>query len=151
MDNLDASFHSPKFIERYSASFYERAARLCHEHGSTFFIHACGQQQAIIAQIAALGVDGLEGVAAPPFGDVSLDDAMADSNSRFLIIGGISAAETGGLRTRERVFGFVEGLFERMRPHAHRWIFSSSCNTAIDTPFETMVWFRDAWREFGSG
>ena len=90
-----------------------------------------------------------EGVAAPPFGDVELDTAMELSGPRFLITGGISAAETRRLRTRDRVFTFVEDLFERMRPHTHRWIFSSSCNTAIDTPWETMVWFRDAWRELG--
>lgn len=36
MDNLDATFHSPRYLERWSARFYERASRMCREAGATF-------------------------------------------------------------------------------------------------------------------
>jgi len=63
MDNLDAAFHTPAYVEKFSASFYEKASRIAHDHGSTFFIHACGRQRANLKFIDSLGVDGLEGVA----------------------------------------------------------------------------------------
>ena len=149
MDNLDAAFHSPRYVQQYSASFYEQASRICHQHGAMFFIHACGQQRANLKQIASLGVDGLEGVAYPPLGDVQLDEALELTGDRFIVTGGISAAETDQLQTRQAVFQYVRQLFERMRPFSHRFIFSASCNTPITARWEQLVWFRDAWREYG--
>ena len=149
MDNLDATFHSPGYVEQYSASFYEQASRICHQHRSVFFIHACGQQRANLKLIASLGVDGLEGVAYPPVGDVQLDEALEMTGDRFIVTGGISAAEIDRLQTREAVFQYVLELFERMRPFAHRFIFSASCNTPITARWEQLVWLRDAWREYG--
>jgi hypothetical protein len=46
---------------------------------------------------------------------------------------------------------YVGGLLERLEPWRHRFMLSASCNTSIRTPWETLVWFRDAWREFGAG
>jgi uroporphyrinogen-III decarboxylase len=148
MDNLDTAFHPPHYVEQYSASFYEKASRICHEHGSLFFIHACGRQRDNLRLIASLGVDGLEGVAFPTLGDVDLDEAMRLSGDRLIITGGISAQEFERLHTREAVFAYVRELFERMRPYAHRFMFSASCNTPYTAPWQTLVWFRDAWREY---
>lgn len=146
MDNLDAAFHTPAYVERFSASFYEKASRICHALGSTFFIHACGRQKANLKFIDSLGVDGLEGVAFPPLGDVDLDEAMRLTRDRFIITGGISAMETRSLETRQQVQDYLGGLLEKMKPYRHRFILSASCNTAIDAPWETLVHFRDAWR-----
>ncbi|HOM58877.1 MAG TPA: uroporphyrinogen decarboxylase family protein [Kiritimatiellia bacterium] len=148
MDNLDTAFHPPYYVEQYSASFYERASRICHEHGAIFFIHACGHQRDNLALIASLGVDGLEGVAFPTLGDVELDEAMRLSGERMILTGGISAQEFERLRTREAVFAYVRELFGRMRPYAHRFMFSASCNTPYTAPWQTLLWFRAAWREY---
>ena len=150
MDNLDTAFHPPAYVEKFSASFYEKAARLAHEHGSTFLIHACGRQRANLRLIASLGVDGLEGVAFPPLGDVQLDEAFRLTGDRFLITGGISAFQTRELTSRQQVFTYVRGLLDRLRPFAHRFILSASCNTAIDAPWTTLQHFRDAWLEFNA-
>jgi hypothetical protein len=147
MDNLDSVFHTPEYVERFSASFYERAAALCHQHGSTFFIHACGRQKANLQRIAACGVDGLEGVARAPLGDVELDEAFAATGGQFMLTGGISAMEIERLTSRQAVFDYVGDLFARVRPYRHRFVFASSCSTAITTPWETLLHFRDAWRE----
>ncbi|MFP4268201.1 MAG: uroporphyrinogen decarboxylase family protein [Spirochaetaceae bacterium] len=150
MDNLDAMFHPPQYVEAYSASFYERASRMSHEKGSTFFIHACGQQKANLELISSLGVDGLEGVAYPPLGDVELDEAMKMTGDRFIITGGISAAETSTMEDRESIFAYTKDLFRRMEPYRNRFMFSASCNTAIDTPWETIKLFKEAWEEYGT-
>jgi hypothetical protein len=148
MDNLDAAFHPPHYIEQYSANFYERAARLCHEHGALLFIHACGRQRDNLKLIAGLGVDGLEGVAFPPLGDVELDEALRLTGDNFIVTGGISAKEFERLATRAEIFAYVRELFARLRPYAHRFILSASCNTPYNAPWEKIVAFRDAWREY---
>jgi hypothetical protein len=148
MDNLDAAFHTPALIEKFSASFYEKASRIAHEHGSTFFIHACGRQRINLKFIDSLGVDGLEGVAFPPLGDVQLDEAMRLTSDRFLITGGISAMETEKFQTADETRSYVEDLFGRMRPYAHRFMLAASCNTSIRTPWKVLQWLSDAWKEF---
>jgi len=148
MDNLDAMFHPPAYIEQYSARFYETASRLCRDAGARFFIHACGQQKAILPLIGSLGVDGLEGVAFPPIGDVELEEAMRLGGERLIITGGISASEFMRLRTRDEVSGYVRNLFDRMRPHANRFMLSASCNTPYTATWEQITWFRDAWLEY---
>lgn len=148
MDNLDTMFHPPDYVEEYSSSYYRRASEICHSNGAKFFIHACGQQRDNLKLISSYGVDGLEGVASPPLGDVMLDEAMEATHDGFIITGGISAMETRDLKTRDDIFEYVEKLFRMMLPYKNRFIFSSSCNTAIDTSWETIVNFRDAWLEF---
>jgi hypothetical protein len=150
MDNMDAAFHTPAYLEKFSASFYEQASRIAHDHGSTFFIHACGRQRINLKTMDSLGVDGLEGVAFPPLGDVQLDEAMQLTSDRFLITGGISAMETERFRSSDEVRRYVEDLFARLRPYTHRFMLSASCNTSIRTPWSVIRWFRDAWREFSS-
>jgi uroporphyrinogen-III decarboxylase len=148
MDNLDTMFQPPEYVEAYSASFYEKASAICHEHGAKFFIHACGGQKSNLKLINSLNVDGLEGVAFPPLGDVELDEAMRMTSDNFIITGGISAFETKDLKTKKEVFTYVENLFTRLKPYKNRFIFSSSCNTAIDASWETIKNFRDAWLEY---
>jgi Uroporphyrinogen decarboxylase (URO-D) len=148
MDNLDAAFHTPSYLENFSASYYEQASRIAHAKGSTFFIHACGHQRVNLKLIDSLGVDGLEGVAFPPLGDVQLDEVMGLTSDRFLITGGISPIETEKFQSAGEVRAYVKDLLTRMRPYSHRFILAASCNTSIRTPWKTIQWFRDAWQEF---
>jgi len=147
MDNLDAAFHTPAYLEKFSASYYEQASRIAHEHGSTFWIHACGRQRTNLKLIDSLGVDGLEGVAFPPLGDVQLDEVMRLTSDRFLITGGISALETEKFQSADEVRRYVEDLLGRLRPYTHRFMLAASCNTSIRTPWKVIQWFRDAWQE----
>lgn len=147
MDNLDTMFHPPEYVENYSASFYEKASAICHESGARFFIHACGNQKENLKLISSLGVDGLEGVAFPPLGNVELTEAMELTSHNFIITGGISAMETRDLHTASEVSAYVKRLFTQMKPYRNRFMFSASCNTAINTPWETIKYFRDAWLE----
>lgn len=149
MDNLDTAFHPPAYVEQYCASYYKRSAELCHRYGSLLFVHACGHQRHNLKLIASLGVDGLEGVAFPPLGDVELHEALGMAGDQFIVTGGISAMEYERLGTREEIFEYVRNLIARLRPYAHRFILSASCNTPYNAPWEKIVYFRDAWRKFG--
>jgi hypothetical protein len=150
MDNLDTMFHPPAYVDQYCASFYEQASRICHEKNAAFFVHACGQQKDNLKLISSYGVDGLEGVAYPPLGDVELDQAMRLTGDRFIITGGISAMEFEGLHEKAEIFGYVKKLFDQMKPYANRFMFSASCNTPINASWDAIRWFRDAWLEHGT-
>lgn len=148
MDNLDTPFHPPEYVENYCASFYEKASSICHEYGSKFFIHACGHQEANLKLISSLKVDGLEGVAFPPVGDIDLEKVMSITPDNFIITGGLSAVETERLCSRREAFEYVEEVFRKMRPYSNRFIFASSCNTSINAKWETIKNIRDAWLVF---
>ena len=148
MDNLDSMFHPPEYVEQYSASFYEKASNICHLHNAKFLIHACGNQRENLELIAGLGVDGLEGVAYPPLGNVSLLEAFNMTPDNFLITGGISAAEISNLKTKAEVYLYIRNLFKQLQPFKNRFVLSASCNTPINTPWNTILYFRDAWNEY---
>jgi hypothetical protein len=150
MDNLDTMFHPPAYVDQYCASFYEQASDICHQKDAAFFIHACGQQKDNLKLISSYGVDGLEGVAYPPLGDIELVEAMKLTGDRFIITGGISAMEFEGLKERQQIFNYVSKLFDQMRPYAHRFMFSASCNTPINASWDAIRWFRDAWKEYAA-
>ncbi len=148
MDNLDTMFHPPDYVEAYSASFYRRASEICNNHGSKFFIHACGNQRENLGLISSLGVHGLEGVAFPPMGNVALKEAFEMTGDTFIITGGISAHEFETLTSRQEIFAYVRDLFVELRPYKNRLIFSSSCNTPINASWESIKHFREAWMEY---
>lgn len=69
------------------------------------------------------------------------------TGDRFIITGGIGAAELDRLHTRSAVFAYVERLLERMRPHAQRFILAASCNTPITAGRNQLKWFAEAWQQ----
>lgn len=148
MDNMDSFFYPPEHFERYCAPFFRRAAALCHERGAWLFSHACGHQRQIIDLVAGCGLDGLEGIAFPPLGDIELWEAK-QAGPRFTVEGGLSAAQLEGDVTREQAEYHVRGLFEKMKPF-DRFIFSMSCNTSIATKWDTLKRYRDAWLKFAN-
>jgi len=148
MDNLDSLFYPPDMFERYCASFFKRGAEICHEAGAYFFSHACGRQRDILDQVIASGLDGLEGIAFPPLGDIELWDAR-NAGEHFIVEGGLSAVQLEGEVTRQDAERYVKDLFDKMRPF-DRFIFSMSCNTSILTKWDTLRYFRDAWLKYGA-
>jgi hypothetical protein len=148
MDNLDSAFHTRKYIEKYSAEFYRRASAICHEHGALFFIHACGQQKAILQQIVSYGVDGLEGVSFPPLGDIELLDALQTTAPDFLITGGLSAHQSTQFTSQEDADNYVGTLFDSLKPFRNRFLFSASCNVPINVTWDAIRYTHDAWKKF---
>ncbi len=146
MDNLDSLFYSPDIFDRYCADFYRKAADICHQGGAAFFIHACGRQRDILGRVIECGVDGLEGIAFPPLGDIQMHEARA-AGERFIAEGGLSAAQLEGEVTQADADKYVKTLFAKLRPF-ERFVFSMSCNTSILTSWDTLRRYRDAWIKY---
>jgi hypothetical protein len=148
MDNLDSAFHTKKYLDHYSAEFYRRASEICHEYGALFFIHACGQQKAILKQIVSYGVDGLEGVSFPPLGDIELLDAFQITAPNFLMTGGVGVHQSTRFTSQEDADLYVRTLFESVRSFRNRFIFSASCNVPINVTWDSICYTNDAWKKY---
>lgn len=151
LDNLDSGFYPPYFYEPYCHAFYAEAARRIHDRGKIFAVHACGRDRALMELVGRSRVDCLEGLTPPPLGDVPLDQARALTGyENFTVNGGM---DTGHLEIREeaekRIHEYTRELFASMGDKRH-FIFASSCSTPAITPWENLLYFRDAARAYGA-
>ncbi len=102
----------------------------------------------ICQEIRESRLEGVEGIAPPPFGDLSIRGALAISDS-FIANGGMTVhiLEKGGADASVRIDGYTRELFASIGPNANRFLYSSGCNTSIRTPIENLKYWRDAtWK-----
>jgi hypothetical protein len=88
-DNLDGQFIPPRVFQQHLADSYRLTAEVLHRHGKRLLVHVGGPIRHILAPLAAAGVDGIEGVAGPPQGDVSLAQAREIAGPDLTLWGGI--------------------------------------------------------------
>ncbi len=149
-DNLDSAFYPPYFYRDYCESFFTRAAELIHSRGKTLVVHACGRNKALLKHIGRSQVDCLEGITPPPLGDVNLGLVRETVGyDRFTVDGGMDTAHLEVKADAEQVIHtYTRDLFASMGDKRH-FIFASSCMTPPPTPWENIVAFRNAAREYG--
>jgi uroporphyrinogen-III decarboxylase len=92
----------------------------------------------------------LEGITPPPLGDVHLGDVRElVEHESFTVNGGMDTSHQEITQDAEtRLHEYTRTLFESMGDKRH-FIYASSCNTSPLTPWENLVYFRDAAREYG--
>jgi hypothetical protein len=149
-DNLDSMFYPPRFYRDYCDSFFTRAAEIVHRRGKRFVVHACGRNKVLLPLVGASGVDCLEGITPPPLGDVQLGEARRLAGKPdFTVNGGMDSPH---LELREdaeaALHVYTRDLFAGMGDKRH-FVYASSCMTSPLTPWENLVYLRDAAREHG--
>lgn len=144
MDNVDTPFYPPNLADLYWVPYVKQASELLRQNGKTLFVHACGKLAGLSAQFAASGITGLEGISHPTLGDWPPADAQR-CHDAFIFIGGFSAME------QQASDAEVYAFYERYLPTVERsrFIFSSSCQTAIQTPWSRITLVRDICRAWG--
>jgi hypothetical protein len=149
-DNLDSMFYSPAFFRDFCQEFFTRAAEIVHRRGKFFFVHSCGRVQALLPLVGQTRVDCLEGVTPPPIGNVRLADVCARVGyDNFTVNGGMSAVQQEIGQDAERLLhNYTRTLFSELGDLRH-FIFASSCTTSPLTPWENLVYLRDAARAYG--
>jgi uroporphyrinogen-III decarboxylase len=149
-DNLDSMFYAPYLYKDYCHEYFARAAEIIHRRGKHLMVHACGRSRALLPLVGEAQVDALEGVTPPPMGDVQLKDVRRLTGyEHFTLNGGMDAphqelTENAAAELR----AYVRDLFGSLDDHRH-FIFASSCNTSPLTPWENLLTFRDAARDYG--
>jgi len=150
-DNLDAMFYAPYFFEDYCKSFFTRAAEIIHSREKIFVVHACGRTKGLLPAVGEAKIDCLEGVTPPPLGDVQLGEVRElVGYERFTVNGGMDAFYQEITEDAEaRIHGYTRALFASMAGKRH-FIYASSCNTSPLTPWQNLIYFRDAARKYGA-
>ena len=88
-DNLDGQYISPRGYREYLAASYRATGENLHAHGKRLIVHAGGPVGRLLPLLAESGVDGVEGVAARPQGDLSLAEARQTAGPDLTLWGGI--------------------------------------------------------------
>ncbi len=146
-DNVDAPFYPPgEIIDRYWVRYLREATDLLHAHGKRVLVHACGKLHRLIPAFLAAGLDGLDGMAHPPFGDWTVEDACAMPRG-FIYDGGFSAREQV-LMTDDEVKRFYAEFFPRLQG-LDSLVFAAACQTAITTPWERIKLVAEICRAYG--
>jgi hypothetical protein len=88
-DNLDGQFIPPPTFQTYLADSYRVTADVLHQHKKHLVVHVGGPIRHLLSPLAEAGVDGIEGIAGPPQGDVSLAQAREIAGPDITLWGGI--------------------------------------------------------------
>jgi hypothetical protein len=88
-DNLDGQFISPPIFEEYLAESYRLTAEMLHTQGKYLLVHVGGPIKHLLAPLAEVGVDGLEGIAGIPQSNASLTSAREITGPEMTLWGGI--------------------------------------------------------------
>jgi hypothetical protein len=88
-DNLDGQFIPPPAFRAHLTGSYRATAEVLHQGGRYLVVHVGGPIRHLLAPLAEAGVDGLEGIAGPPQGDVTLAEAREIAGPALTLWGGI--------------------------------------------------------------
>jgi hypothetical protein len=88
-DNLDGQYISPRVFREHLDNSYRRSAGTAHAHGKHLVVHVGGPSRRILSLLTQAGVDGVEGIAGPPQGDVSLAEARQLAGPGLTLWGGV--------------------------------------------------------------
>lgn len=146
-DNVDAPFYPPgEMVDRYWVRYIREATDLFHQNGTRVLVHACGKLHRLIPAFIAAGLDGLDGMAHPPFGDWTIEDAFAMPKG-FIYDGGFSAREQV-LMTDDEVKRFFADFLPRLRG-LDSFVFAAACQTAITTTWKRVKLVAELCRKHG--
>jgi hypothetical protein len=88
-DNLDGQFIPPPAFKAHLAGSYRATAEALHQGGKHLVVHVGGPIRHLLAPLVEAGVDGVEGIAGPPQGDVNLAEAREIAGPALTLWGGI--------------------------------------------------------------
>jgi len=76
-DNVDGVLVNPKLFQKYFMPEYEEQAKVLHEHGKLMIVHMDGRVGVLKDLIAKTPIDIIEGLTAPPMGDLPIGEALS--------------------------------------------------------------------------
>lgn len=88
-DNLDGQFIPPAAFKEHLADSYRVTTEALHQGDKYLVVHVGGPIRHLLAPLAEAGVDGVEGIAGPPQGDVTLAEAREIAGPELTLWGGI--------------------------------------------------------------
>lgn len=89
---------------------------LIHRYGGIAHYHNHGNMRRFIGQIADLGIDSLDPIEQPPYGDISMPEAQARIGGRVCLVGGLDDMEVLETRPLAEIRRLAEELLQSTNP-----------------------------------
>ena len=86
---------------------------MIHSYGAIAHYHNHGRMQRFLEDIATLGVDSLDPIEQPPYGDIAMHEAAQRIGQRVCLVGGLDDMEVLETRPRAEVLRMAEELLQR--------------------------------------
>jgi hypothetical protein len=93
----------PKGFQEFVAPYDTELVALIHEHGGIAYYHNHGDVRRYLEMLADLGIDFLDPLEVPPYGDVDLGDAVRRIGDRVCLVGGLDDMEVIETRPTQEV------------------------------------------------
>jgi hypothetical protein len=104
----------PRAWEELIVPFDGPLVEMIHSYGAIAHYHNHGHMRRVIEQIADLGIDSLDPVEQPPYGDLEMDEAMARIGDRVCPLGGLDDMEILETRPWAEIEPMAVDLLERV-------------------------------------
>lgn len=88
VENTSSSLISPAVYRKYSLPQLKDFVRVAHRHKKKAVLHMCGLLKNLLPVIRETGLDGINALTPPPFGDVRFEEVLDVFGDGFLILGG---------------------------------------------------------------
>jgi len=121
-DDLDGDAVTPEAFDTFFAPLYDELAEAAHAKGKLVGVYASGKLKGLAEQIAATEIDFLDGVQAPPAGDLDIAEAREILRGKTLcwnLPGDMLTSDSAAIRKH------VEELLEAIAP-GDRFVLSVS-------------------------
>ena len=91
-----------------------RLVEMIHAHGAIAHYHNHGNMRRFVGQIADLGIDSLDPIEQPPYGDMTMEDAFQQVGERVCLVGGLDDMEILETRPLDEVRPQAAALIGRV-------------------------------------
>ena len=88
-DNFSSDVQPPRFVERWSASFYREAFARIRRAGKFSAVHVDGRMHGLLRMMAELGVDCIDAVTPAPMGDLTAAACREEAGPALILSGGV--------------------------------------------------------------
>ncbi len=106
----------PRAWDELVAPFDKPLVELIHRYGGIAHYHNHGNMQRFIGQIADLGIDSLDPIEQPPYGDITMHEAQRRIGDRVCLVGGLDDMEVLDTRPLDEVLRMGEELLASVNP-----------------------------------
>jgi uroporphyrinogen-III decarboxylase len=146
--NLATSDVGPKFYTDYILEYEKKLADAIHEMGGLVLFHNCGDAAKIMHLYNDMSIDCWGYLTPEPFGDVDLDEALRVMRPDMALRGNVDQVEFLVKSTPDEVRERVREVLLKAKPRGN-WILSTTDFFFDETPYENIMAFAEAGRDYG--
>lgn len=121
---------------------------LIHRHGGIAYYHCHGDVQQYLRYFAEVGIDALDPLETPPYGDADLREARRIVAGSYCLVGGLDDMEVFEIRTRDKVLEMARASLEAAGTTGY-CLGGSASGTFTQRAAENFMAAVEVAREFG--